>query len=79
MAPSESLATILQFNVNLAPWMLWAIFGLFLLGYGILSCILFYHWIVYGMKSRGILLAQFVFPLGSAFLLYLSFLTLSNL
>ncbi len=79
MNPPQSLAAILQFNIHLAPWMPWALFGLFLFGYLILSGILFYHWIVYGMKSKGILLAQFIFPLGSAFLIYMSFFTLSNL
>jgi hypothetical protein len=79
MNPPQSLATILQFNISLAPWMIWAMFGLFLLGYAVMSGILFYHWIVYGMKSKGILFAQFIFPLGSAFLIYMAFFTLSNL
>ncbi len=78
MNPPQTLTTLLQFNVELAPWMLWALFGLFLFGYGILSCILFYHWIVYGMKSKGILVAQFIFPLGSAFLIYMAFFTIRS-
>lgn len=79
MNPPQSLENILQFNISFAPWMPWAIFGLFLFGYLVLSSILFYHWIVYGMKSKGILFAQFIFPLGSAFLMYLSFFAINNL
>ena len=72
-----NLLDILQLEIHFASWMLWALFGLFVVGYFIMTVILYYHWIVYGMKSKGILVAQFIFPVGSAALLYLAFFTLT--
>ena len=40
---------------------LMVMFLLFLIFYGIISSILIYHWIAYGMRSAGILVGQTLF------------------
>ncbi len=63
---------VLAFHIQLAPWMLWAVLWAFLTVYGIISVILFYHWIAYGMRAKGILIAEFVFPIVSAIFIYMA-------
>lgn len=69
----------IPFSIHYSPWMVWIPFGLFVAIYITISCVLYYHWVSYGMKAKGILLAEFLFPLGTAFFFYLAFLGISFL
>ena len=66
-------------SIHYSPWMVWIPFALFVAVYIAISVVLYYHWISYGMKAKGILLAEFIFPLGTAVFLYMAFVSISYL
>lgn len=75
------------FSVNATgPWeipvfVIWIIFGLFMVIYTIVSGILIYHWRKYGMKTRPIIVAETIYIMISLVLIagaILSILSYSN-
>jgi hypothetical protein len=48
-----------------------AVLFFFFLFYALVSSLLFYHWISYGMKSSGVIVAEFLFVIVSGFLFVL--------
>jgi hypothetical protein len=59
-------------RILIEEWMLWVFFGIFLLGYAVASIVLYYHWRKYGKNNAAIIFAEFIFFLGTAFLVYLA-------
>lgn len=53
-----------------------SIFVVFIVGYIIVSIVLFYHWSAYGMQHRGILLAEALYTAVSVVLLGVASLAL---
>lgn len=68
---------VIPVSFHVATWMIWIPFGLFLLVYASISGVLYFHWISYGMKTKAILLTEFIFLVGTVFFLYLAFLGIS--
>lgn len=62
----------IHFSVFLSRPILLIVLGLFLSVYVVLSSIIIYHWHAYGMKSKGVYLAETVFLLVTIVLFALS-------
>jgi hypothetical protein len=69
--PFESLSAY-NIHIDLHGWILWIVLGVFLLIYGVIGAILLYHWGKYGMKNHNVILAELLFILVSALLIYLA-------
>jgi len=54
-----------NFHISMATFIntpvLWIIFGIFFIVYALISIVLVYHWIAYGMKSRGVIIGAVLF------------------
>ena len=61
--PHLSLSLVVSMPVLLT------IFGLFLIFYLIVSFTLFYHWIYYGMYSKGVIIVEALFSIVSVLLI----------
>ncbi|MHB1316266.1 MAG: hypothetical protein ACYCZW_00205 [Minisyncoccota bacterium] len=74
-----SLPSLSSFvNIEYAKLLVLILLFLYLIGYIIISVIVFYHWNTYGMKTKMILLAKSTFTLVSlAFFVFLFSITLS--
>jgi hypothetical protein len=63
--PKLSMPAFLQINISLSTFVnapvLWVIFGVFFIIYAIISLVLIYHWIAYGMRSKGIMVGATLF------------------
>lgn len=70
---------ISSLSLSFHPWMLTAIFVVFLVFYISLSAVLYYHWIKYGLGTRAMHIAEFVYALGSVVFLYTAVLGLGTL
>lgn len=68
-----------SFSLMYHPWMVDVPFCIFLFVLLIYVCILYYHWVRYGMGSRGIIMTEFVFFVGLVVFLYTMFLGFSSL
>ena len=72
MKPGVNLSTFINPNIHISKGVLGIVLLLFLVVYGIISSILFYHWRRYGMHSGAVVFAELVFILVSALFIYMA-------
>ena len=60
----------------LSPKILWGIFGIAMAVFVIFTAVLLFHWQQYGMKSRGIFLAEIIYFAGAGIIIFLSVISL---
>lgn len=70
------LFSSLHLQILINKPVMFVILGVFFVVYSIVSAVLFYHWHAYGMRSRGIIVAETVFTLVSLSLFSFSVLSI---
>jgi hypothetical protein len=72
MLPGNNLFPFINSSIHISKGVLGIVLVLFLVVYGVVSAVLFYHWRRYGMHSGAVVLAELIFVLVSALLIYMA-------
>jgi hypothetical protein len=72
MKQGANLFSLINPNIHISKGVLGLILLLFLVVYGSISSVLFYHWRRYGMHSASVVFAELVFLLVSALFIYMA-------